>query len=147
MSQRAYRYNHNFSKESFQRSLIALQHIEHQIECFSPYYNQTQLKTGIQKINKGDIIELTNQRKFLFDIGWYTLVIINNENQLYMSLDCLLEHLENDQLCTIFDFQLEVNYWQHQLDKSLEERDREKFFTASEKLNHYNNIADFNHSF
>jgi hypothetical protein len=147
MNGRAYRDYEHFPKEKMHRHIIALQPIEYQIECFSPYYNQTQLETGIQKINKGDVIELTNHRKFLFDIGWYILVIINNKAQLYMSLDCLLEHLENGQLCTIIDFELKLNYWEHQLNKSLEKRDKDLFFTASEKLNAYNKIANLNHSF
>ncbi|KKI91200.1 hypothetical protein WQ54_16115 [Bacillus sp. SA1-12] len=102
---------------------IAVKPFEHQIECFCPDGDHS----DEIMIKYGDIIEVSKERKYVIDHGWYGLVIINNYYSFYMSLDSLNQYFKKGTILSRLDIELKVNYLNFRIDQSLDEGDEVSF--------------------
>lgn len=109
---------------------IAVKTFEHQIHCFCPGGNHTDFLT----INKGDIIEVTNDRKFTMANGWYYLVGINDRCIFYMALEDLEQYFMKEQLLSMLDTDLKINYLQFKINQALDAGDEAPFLNYTKKL-------------
>lgn len=106
------------------RYFIASKLFEHPIDCFCPDGDHA----TVLPIEKGDIIELTNNRKFIMDRGWYFLVVVNNhENCFYMAIDDLEYYYSKELIFSMLDIELKLNYSQYKIDQALDEGDKQIF--------------------
>jgi hypothetical protein len=109
---------------------IAVKTFEHQIECFCPDGDHAVTLS----INSGEIFEVTNKRTFRTANAWYYLVRFNDQCMFYMSLDDLEQYFMKEQLLSMLDIDLEINYLQFQINKALDTGDEAFFLNNSKKL-------------
>ncbi|MGM0879036.1 MAG: hypothetical protein ACQEWV_31420 [Bacillota bacterium] len=102
---------------------IAIKTFEHQIECFCPDGDHS----GEIIIKNGDIFEVSKERKYVIDHGWYCWVIINNYYSFYMSLDALDQYFKKEYILSRLDIELKINYLNFRINLSLDEGDEISF--------------------
>lgn len=112
------------------RYFIAVQTFLHQIDCFCPGGEHTDLL----QINQTDILNITNERKFIVGNGWYFLVEINHRECLFIALADLNQYFLRGKLISIFDLELNLNYLEYRVNQSLDHADEEMFNHFSQKL-------------
>jgi hypothetical protein len=115
---------------------IAVKTFGHQIDCFCPGGDHADFLT----INKSDVIEITNARKFTIGSGWYFLVVINSQRFFYMALEDLDKYFMEEQLLSILDIELKVNYLHFQVDQALDIGDEASFLNYTKKLKESNDL-------
>ncbi|KMY51760.1 IDEAL domain-containing protein [Peribacillus loiseleuriae] len=108
---------------------IALKTFEHQIDCFCPGGEHAEILI----LNEGDIIEVTNERKFTMR-GWYFLVSINNKNMFFMAHDDLEMYFMKEQILSVLDLDLHINYLQFKINEALDVGDETTFLNYTNKL-------------
>ena len=69
---------------------IAGKTFSHKIDCFCPGGHHA----DVLKIQKGDLINVTNERKFTMH-GWYFLIGFNDICMFYMALADLEQYVSN----------------------------------------------------
>lgn len=115
---------------------FAVKTFEHQIDCFCPDGNHAEYLT----INKGDIIEVMNERKFTMANGWYFLVMINERCIFFMALEDLEEYFMKEQLLSMFDIDLKINHLQFKINQALDTGDEASFMNFTKKLKESNHL-------
>ncbi|WP_257351025.1 IDEAL domain-containing protein [Pseudalkalibacillus decolorationis] len=110
--------------------LIAVKTFEHQIDCFCPGGDHANFLT----INKGDIIEVTNERKFTMANGWYFLVGINDLCIFYIALEDLEQYFMKERLLSVLEIDLKINYFQFKINETLDTGDEASFLSYTNKL-------------
>jgi hypothetical protein len=129
---------------------ITVKTFEHQIECFCPDSDHS----DEIMIKNGDIIEVSKERKYVIDHGWYCWVIINNYYSFYMSLDALDQYFKKEYILSRLDIELKINYLNFRINLSLDEGDEISFIYHTKylkglsglkmKLDHYINYIEEN---
>jgi hypothetical protein len=112
------------------RHFIARKSFEHQIECFCPDRHHA----GLVTIHKGDLIELTNERQFIPDKGWYFLIGMNEEGHFYMALEDLENYYDSGQLISLVDLELKENYCKYKVNVALDSGDEATFMAFTSEL-------------
>jgi hypothetical protein len=112
-------------------SYIAAKTFDHQIDCFCPDDDHSEIVT----IQKGDIIDITPERKYTVINGWYVLVILNQRCSFYVSVEDLEWYYIKKQMVTMLDVDLQMNYYKYKINEALDEGDEESFMTHTEKMN------------
>jgi hypothetical protein len=112
-------------------SYIAAKTFDHQIDCFCPDDDHSEIVT----IQKGDIIDITPERKYTVINGWYVLVILNQRCSFYVSVEDLEWYFIKKQMVTMLDVDLQMNYYKYKINEALDEGDKESFMTFTEKMN------------
>jgi hypothetical protein len=112
-------------------SYIAAKTFDHQIDCFCPDDDHSEIVT----IQKGDIIDITPERKYTVINGWYVLVILNQRCSFYVSVEDLEWYFIKKQMVTMLDVDLQMNYYKYKINEALDEGDEESFMTHTEKMN------------
>jgi hypothetical protein len=112
-------------------SYIAAKTFDHQIDCFCPDDDHSEIVT----IQKGDIIDITPERKYTVINGWYVLVILNQRCSFYVSVEDLEWYFIKKQMVTMLDVDLQMNYYKYKINEALDEGDEESFMTFTEKMN------------
>jgi hypothetical protein len=115
---------------------IVVKTFGHQIDCFCPGSDHADYLT----INKSDIIEVTNDRKFTIGNGWYFLVVINSQCFFYMALEDLDKYFMKGKLLSILDIELKINNLQFHVDKALDIGDEVTFLNYTKKLKESNDL-------
>ncbi|KON88196.1 hypothetical protein AF332_16210 [Sporosarcina globispora] len=108
---------------------IAIDHFDHQIDCFCPDADHV----NIINIQKGDLIEVTPERKYTM-LGWYALVVVNGQRAFYMAIEDIERYFINECISSQLDIDLKINYLQYKIDQDLEAGDRDSFADNSRKL-------------
>lgn len=116
--------------------VVSGEKFEHQIDCF---YNDAS-HTSVLTINRGDIIEVTNERKYTKDNGWYALVKHNNQCMFYIAFKDLERYMKKDWLLTILDIDLKINYLGFKINQSLETGDKASFIHFTSQLKEINDL-------
>ncbi|MDG5789089.1 hypothetical protein QA612_16655 [Evansella sp. AB-P1] len=80
-----------------------------------------------EKISQGDILEILDEGKFILGLGWYVLVIINNEQSVFASISELEKGMEKKELQSLIDLELEHNYLKYQVERALILKNKELF--------------------
>lgn len=117
---------------------IAVNTFDHQIDCFCPDADHSEVVT----IHRGDIIEITPERKYTLINGWYALVIINQNFSFYMAVEDIEWYFTKEQLISMLDVDLQINYYQYKINQALDGADEKSFMSFTEKMNDYNEMKE-----
>lgn len=112
------------------RHFIASKSFEHKIECFCADRHHA----GQVTIQRGDIIELTNERKFIQDQGWYFLIGMNDGRHFYIALEDLENYYVSGHLFSLVDLELKVNYCKYKINVALDTGDEATFMDLTCEL-------------
>ena len=122
---------------------IAVKTFDHQVDCFCPDADHSEVVT----IHRGDIIEITPERKYTVINGWYALVIINQSFSFYMAVEDIEWYFTKEQLITLLDVDLKINYFQYKINQALDEGDEISFMNFTEKMNDSNEMKEKLHKY
>lgn len=122
---------------------IAVKTFDHQVDCFCPDADHSEVVT----IHRGDIIEITPERKYTVINGWYALVIINQNFSFYMAVEDIEWYFTKEQMISMLDVDLKVNYFQYKINKALDEGDEISFMNFTEKMNDSNEMKEKLHMY
>lgn len=111
-------------------TFISRKKFELQIDCFCP----EAIHANVLTINKGDIIEVTNDYKFTMENGWYVLVKFTSQRIFYIGFEDLEYHFMKERLLNKLDIDLSINYLQFKINQSLEAGDKERFIHFTNDL-------------
>lgn len=117
---------------------IAVKTFDHQVDCFCPDEDHSEVVT----IQKGDIIEITPDRKYTVINGWYALVILNESFSFYIAVEDLEWYFVKEQIITMLDVDLKLNYYQYKINQALDEGDEETFMNFTERMNDSNELKE-----
>lgn len=109
---------------------IAIKTFEHQIACFCPGADHAEHIT----INKGDIIEVTAERKFTMAYGCFFLIDINERYVFYMAFEDLKQYFMKELLLSTLDITLKINYLQYKINQALDLGDEASFMNFTKEL-------------
>jgi hypothetical protein len=112
------------------RHFVAIKTFDHQIDCFCP----DDIQAKVLSIRKGDIIEITNERTFMTEKGWYFLIRVNKQDDFHIALEDLEQYYLNEKLLSLIDVELMLNYFQFKIDQALDTGDEELFLNFTKKL-------------
>jgi hypothetical protein len=110
---------------------IAVKTFQYPIECFCSSSDHTYYLT----IHGGDIVEVTDERKYMMANGWYSLVKINERSIFYIALYDLEDFFRKEQLLAMIDIDLQINYLQFKINQAFDTGDEASFIDISKKLN------------
>ncbi|MGI8383964.1 hypothetical protein [Robertmurraya sp. P23] len=117
---------------------IAVNTFDHQVDCFCPDADHSEVVT----IHRGDIIEITPERKYTVINGWYALVIINQNFSFYMAVEDIEWYFSKEQIISMLDVDLQINYYQYKINQALDEGDEISFMNFTEKTNDSNEMKE-----
>jgi len=117
---------------------IAVKTFDHQVDCFCPDADHSEVVT----IQRGDILEITPERKYTVINGWYALVIINQSFSFYMAVEDIEWYFTKEQLISMLDVDLQINYYQFKINQALDEADEISFMNFTEKMNDSNEMKE-----
>jgi hypothetical protein len=117
---------------------IAVKTFDHQVDCFCPDADHSEVVT----IHRGDIIEITPERKYTVINGWYALVIINQSFSFYMAVEDIEWYFTKEQMISMLDVDLKINYFQYKINQALDEGDEISFMKFTEKMNDSNEMKE-----
>ncbi|MDL4843254.1 hypothetical protein [Aquibacillus rhizosphaerae] len=112
------------------KHFITVQSFFHQIDCFCPDGDHSE----VIKINKGDVIKIINERKYINGVGWYFLIEHNSQNSFFAALSDLDYYHSQGLLLSIIDIELTLNYLNFQVDHALDNDDELEFIDVSNKI-------------
>ena len=87
----------------------------------------------LRHLKQGDHIKIKNQGKFIIGIGWYILILLNNEEKVFVFLKDLENAIETKHIQTLLDLELEQCYLGFLVDSALDTRNKELFMKVSKK--------------
>ncbi|SES16805.1 hypothetical protein SAMN04487944_12157 [Gracilibacillus ureilyticus] len=111
-------------------NLIAVKAFSHQIDCFCP----GEIHREVLRIEQSDIIKVTNERNFTATNGWYVMVILDDRYRFYMALHDLEHYYEIGEILLKEDIDLQLNYYDFQVNQALDKKDEVMFNYFSEQL-------------
>ncbi|KGP71415.1 hypothetical protein [Pontibacillus yanchengensis] len=111
-------------------SFIVTAPFKHEVECFCSDVKHTNTIT----FRKGDHLYLTEEKRYVDDIGWYFKVLINDMYSAYFIITDLEKLYQMEYLHSLFDIELEINYYQYKVNQALDEKDEETFTDYVTKL-------------
>lgn len=114
---------------------IVVNNFSHQVDCFCTGEVHSEFIT----FKQGDVIEVTNDRKFTM-AGWYFLLLINNHYPYYIAIDDLEKYNKHEQILSIVDIELKINYLQFQINQALDTNNKVTFLDYTPKLKDLNNL-------
>jgi hypothetical protein len=121
---------------SMSQQFIVAKSFEHLIDCFCP--GGAHAESII--IHREDILEVKDDRKFIMDRGWYSLVVINNQWYLYMAIEDLEQYFKKNYLYSMLDIDLKINYLHFQVNQALDEGNEALFMNGTSRLNDLSNL-------
>lgn len=89
--------------------------------------------SAIQVLNYGDKLLITDEGKYVFGIGWFIQIIVNEEEKNFVLVKELEEAIMSQNLQSIIDLLLEYTILSFQLDRALEFRQEELFLSILKK--------------
>lgn len=117
---------------------IAVKTFDHLVDRFCPDADHSEVIT----IQRGDILEITPERKYTVINGWYALVIINQSFSFYMAVEDIEWYFTKEQLISMLDVDLQINYYQFKINQALDEADEISFMNFTEKMNDSNEMKE-----
>jgi uncharacterized protein YpiB (UPF0302 family) len=124
--------------EEMNKFFIAKQMFQHQIDCFCP----NGIKEDVVTIHRGDIIEITSERKYMMENGWYFLIRHNDKYDFYIALEDLETYYVDEKLASNLDIELLLNYFDYKIDQALDIGDEKSFFTFTTKLKEISDLKE-----
>lgn len=87
------------------------------------------------EVRKGSIITITPEKKYVDNIGWYFLIDINKEFQVYINIHIFEENYNLKKYCSLLDFDLKLNYLEYKVNQALDDKNEIAFNQFSKALN------------
>lgn len=109
---------------------IVLAPFQYMIECTCPRPEHT----FILDLHKGDIITVTEERKYVDSLGWLLLVMVNDYS-FFMFIDEIEEFIANKKITSLMDMELRMNYLEYKVNESLDGLNKEQFELFAKELN------------
>ncbi|MGN8844251.1 hypothetical protein ACTNDN_15690 [Niallia sp. HCP3S3_B10] len=109
---------------------IVLTPFQYMIECTCPRPEHT----FRLDLHKGDIITVTEEKKYVDSLGWLLLVMINDFS-FFMFVDEIEEFIANKKITSLLDMELRMNYLDYKVNESLDVLNKEKFEVFARELN------------
>lgn len=103
---------------------------EHRIDCFQTGQDER----CFFPFKRGDVIEISMERKYVADMGWYFKVIINYQHSYFMAISDIERYYKQEKVCSLLDLELEMNFWKYQVDHALANREEKLFADVVNKL-------------
>lgn len=114
---------------------IVLTPFQYLIECTCPRPEHT----FMLDLHKGDIITVTEERKYVDSLGWLILVMINDYS-FFMFVDEIEEFIENKRITSLLDMELRMNYLEFKVNESLDGLNKEQFELFASELNELKSV-------
>ncbi|WP_312094478.1 hypothetical protein [Niallia sp.] len=114
---------------------IVLTPFQYMIECTCPRPEHT----FILDLHKGDIIAVTEERKYVDSLGWLILVMIKDYS-FYMFVDEIEEFVANKKITALLDMELRMNYLEYKVNESLDGLNKADFEVFARELNELKSI-------
>lgn len=83
----------------------------------------------------GDSFCIGEECKYIPHIGWFILIKLNNQEELFVSFEAIEKGLTTGEIVELLELQLELAILRNQIERTLEERQRERFYIIAPKLN------------
>lgn len=116
---------------------IVLTPFQYMIECTCPRPEHT----FILDLHKGDIITITEERKYVDSLGWMLLVMIN-DTSFYMFTDEIEEFIEQKKISSLLDIEWRMIYLEYKVNESLDKLNKEEFNQFALELNELKQIQE-----
>ncbi|WP_445490942.1 hypothetical protein [Niallia sp. 03133] len=102
---------------------------QYMIECTCPSPDHT----FIIDVHKGDIITVTEEKKYVDSLGWLALVLIN-DYRFYMYIQELEDFVSEGKIFSVMDLDLKINYLQYKVNETLDSLDKNNFSFYAKEL-------------
>ncbi|MFD1020825.1 hypothetical protein [Thalassobacillus hwangdonensis] len=117
---------------------ITMEEFQHQIDCFCA--SQKHVNTIYFQV--GDEIVVTEEFKYVDQLGWYVKVKVSNTYQFFIATEDLEMYYEAGKIASETDRQLSINYFQFKVDQALEEKNEEAFLFYVKQLEKYQQVSE-----
>ncbi len=97
---------------------------------------------GPLDLKKGDVLTITCEKKYVDLLGWFFLININGERQVYMSISDLEDYYLTGKICSFFDLALKINHLSYKVNQSLDCRNKKEFGMYSEQLRQWKEFQE-----
>ena len=114
---------------------IVLAPFQYMIECTCPRPEHS----FILDLHKGDIITVTEERKYVDSLGWLLLVMIKDYS-FFMFVDEIEEFISSKKITSLLDMELRMNYLEYKVNESLDGLNKELFDLFASELNDLKSI-------
>jgi hypothetical protein len=114
---------------------IVLAPFQYMIECTCPRPEHS----FILDLHKGDIITVTEERKYVDSLGWLFLVMIKDYS-FFMFVDEIEEFISSKKITSLLDMELRMNYLEYKVNESLDGLNKEQFDLFASELNDLKSI-------
>jgi hypothetical protein len=94
-----------------------------------------------QYLSYGDSFEIGQHCKHIKGVGWFLLITINGQEEVFVQLESLEKALSDNAVVTIVELQIEVSLLKFKLDQVLKKRLEQEFYEIATK---YNGIKQLN---
>lgn len=97
------------------------------LQCYRQGYKKENLVCNKIFLKQGELLTVTDRKKFIIDVGWFVLAKINGEEK-FLLIEELDEAMQNGQLLDEIDCMLKLVNISHYLDEALASKNKEQFF-------------------
>ncbi|KAB2328475.1 hypothetical protein F7731_25450 [Cytobacillus depressus] len=104
------------------------------VQCLYYGNKRENMVSGFLQLHYGDIITISNHGKFVFDVGWFIFITINESTKEFVFFRDLEAAIHSKKLESCIDVILDYSLSTFYLDKSLVNRNKELFLSLSNKL-------------
>lgn len=116
-------------------SFVTLKPFEYELNCKCPERHPIHFSAG-------DILTIEEEKRYVDGLGWYVLITINDEYNIFMFSDDI-EHLYmKGTICAISDLDLRINYLRFKVNEALDTRDKDAFLLFSSELGKVMNLRE-----
>lgn len=116
-------------------SFVTLKPFEYELNCNCPERHPIHFSAG-------DILTIEEEKRYVDGLGWYVLITINDEYNIFMFSDDI-EHLYmKGTICAISDLDLRINYLRFKVNEALDTRDKDAFLLFSSELGKVMNLRE-----
>ncbi|MDE5053241.1 hypothetical protein [Niallia taxi] len=112
-----------------QNQFLVVKPFQYMVECTCPRPDHT----FFLDLHKGDIITVTEEKKYVDSLGWLMLVMINDYS-VYMFVQELEDFIDEEKIVSVLDMELKRNYLQFKVNESLDILDKEGFEQYAKEL-------------
>jgi len=106
-----------------------------QIQCLCHGFKKDNLVCRSVFLKQGDLLTITNRKKYIVDAGWFICIQINHDKEEFMFVEQLEEAIRNEKILGEVDCILKLFRVSYDLDRSLACRNKEEFLKLSAARN------------
>ncbi|KAA0548141.1 hypothetical protein FZW96_10465 [Bacillus sp. BGMRC 2118] len=83
----------------------------------------------------GDSFCIGEDCKYIPHIGWFILIKLNNQEELFVSFEAIEKGITTGVIVDLLELHLEMGILRNQIEQTLEDRERERFYIIAPKFN------------